>query len=158
MRAPPPQAAADRRAANLWPSAGVRLVLVVPEERTSLDLLDMPALPAPLAFRPLRTVPTADGRKYQTATQATRPLLNVNSRRPAAHDDTAMSYPGLVPAIYLADGCCCALRDVQALLMQIVIHYMYSEQMSCPPALASLLQARVCSSRTHTGPAHWKST
>lgn len=77
-----PQSAADRRAANLWPSAGVRLVLVVPEERTSLDLLGLPGLPglpAPLAFRPPRTVPTADGRKYQTAAQATRPARNVNS-------------------------------------------------------------------------------
>lgn len=51
----------------------------VPEERTSLDL---PGLPAPLAFRPRRAVPrllllllTAE--KYQTATQTTRPTRNV---------------------------------------------------------------------------------
>lgn len=65
-------------------------------ERTSLDLPGLPAPFAPLAFRPLTaygTYCTADGRRYQTATQTTRPARNLggietqtsaHSRRPAA--------------------------------------------------------------------------
>lgn len=156
-----PQFAADRRAANLWPAASVRLVLAppcqcasVPEERTSLDLL---GLPAPLAFRPLRTLvryllltaenirPLHKRRGPRATSTAFETQTSAHSRGPEAHHDTALSHPQLVSAIYLADSCCCALRDVQILLMQIVIN-------TCTARNCRPLRPRLVSCK-HTGAA-----
>lgn len=175
----------------VWPSAGVRLVIPVPEERRTditrplhylpgmagLTACQHPASILPASFPvcqstdyyvrrcgPLDLLLTAG--KHQTATQVTRPARNVDSietptlahgRETAVRDGTALSHPQLVPAIYLADSCCCALprctrtHDANTVRNCCRLSFKRPRLVSCKHGCSS-------SRRTHTGPAHWKST